>query len=492
VVGSPHYLSPEQIRGEELDGRSDLFSLGVVLYELLTRHKPFEGETITTLVYQILAREPLPVGGLRAGLPDRVGAIVARLLAKERDQRFASARELADELAACERELPRALLDGPAVVVPHEDEPTARLESTPTPTPAAVDATSPTRLTTAPAPRLPPPPPPPLPPPGAGPIAAAAAAPPAAHAAPPAPAARAVRRGFPWGIAVVLGVLLLLAAGGAGGLLLWLRAKGAGPFAARDEVASVETGEQEPPAGLVPGSQSAAPGTAGRTSPDPAAAPVAPIPGSWPGASPAGTSPADRPRPIPGAEPAPRETPTETRETEARPDAAQPAQPLRAEPRPTSGAQRGSDVATPDRGPRRPAETAPVPTRPRTAEPEPQAARPPEPAPSRVEPPPAPAERFDERLATGLALKFRVQPEDAFLSIKQEGDPRFTSVGRAVDYSADKKRAPAYDLPGPGIYYLRLYHEGNERIYRLEASQGGAPAVITANFGGTPPRRRRN
>ena len=54
VVGSPHYLSPEQIRGEELDGRSDIFSLGVVLYELLSRTRPFEGETITTLVYQIL------------------------------------------------------------------------------------------------------------------------------------------------------------------------------------------------------------------------------------------------------------------------------------------------------------------------------------------------------------------------------------------------------------------------------------------------------
>jgi serine/threonine-protein kinase len=509
VVGSPHYLSPEQIRGEELDGRSDLFSLGVVLYELLTRHKPFEGETITTLVYQILAREPLPVGGLRAGLPDRVGAVVARLLAKERDQRFGSARELADELAACERELPRALLDGPAVVVPHEDEPTARLESTPTPTPAAVDATSPTRLTTAPGSRLPPPPPPPLPPPGAGPGAAAVTAAPAARAAPPAPAARAGRRGFPWGVAVALGVLLLLVAGGAGGLLLWLRAKGVGPFAARDEVAAAGTGEQEAPAGLLPdGSQPAAQDPASRTAPDPAAASAAPIPGSWPGAA-----------------PAPRETvPRETmpRETVPRPDAAQgstggegsaasssasrepagstasdrPAPPsTRVEPRPTSGAPRGSDAVAPGTA-RRPAESresAPVPTRPRVAEPEPRQAAPPqETAPARVEPAQAPAERFDEQLATGLALKFRVQPEDTFLSIKQEGDARFTSVGRAVDYSADKKRAPAYDLPGPGVYYLRLYHEGNEKIYRLEATQGGAQGVITANFGGTPPRRRRN
>ncbi|MBP7814476.1 MAG: serine/threonine protein kinase, partial [Thermoanaerobaculia bacterium] len=72
VVGSPHYLSPEQIRGEELDGRSDLFSLGVVLYELLTHQRPFRGETLTTLVYQILHQEP-------AGLPERRADLTPRL-----------------------------------------------------------------------------------------------------------------------------------------------------------------------------------------------------------------------------------------------------------------------------------------------------------------------------------------------------------------------------------------------------------------------------
>ncbi|HET9765386.1 MAG TPA: serine/threonine-protein kinase, partial [Thermoanaerobaculia bacterium] len=162
VVGSPHYLSPEQIRGEELDGRSDLFSLGVVLYELLTRHRPFEGETITTLVYQILAREPNPIAGLRPGLPERVERTVVKMLAKDRDARFATAQEVADELAACERELPAAVLNAPAAAIPEELEETRQLPAPPTPPPTPkptppaawsmpmpgmpADATAPTRL----------------------------------------------------------------------------------------------------------------------------------------------------------------------------------------------------------------------------------------------------------------------------------------------------------------------------------------------------------
>ena len=72
VVGSPHYLSPEQVRGDELDGRTDVFSLGVVLYELIGRQRPFNGETLTTLVYQILHKEPEPIPDLRTGLNPRV------------------------------------------------------------------------------------------------------------------------------------------------------------------------------------------------------------------------------------------------------------------------------------------------------------------------------------------------------------------------------------------------------------------------------------
>jgi serine/threonine-protein kinase len=114
VIGSPHYLSPEQVRGEELDGRSDLFSLGVVLYELLGGRRPFEAETLTTLVYQILHQPPPPMA-LRPGLAPRLTEALSRLLAKDRGERFATADEAVEALAALERDLPPEVLAAPAV-----------------------------------------------------------------------------------------------------------------------------------------------------------------------------------------------------------------------------------------------------------------------------------------------------------------------------------------------------------------------------------------
>jgi serine/threonine protein kinase len=113
VMGSPQYLSPEQIRGDDLDGRSDIFSLGVVLYELLSGKRPFEGETITTLVYQILHKEPPPVSALRS-IPPRLEQLLRSLLAKDRDERAATAGQAAEELAAIERELDDETLSAPA------------------------------------------------------------------------------------------------------------------------------------------------------------------------------------------------------------------------------------------------------------------------------------------------------------------------------------------------------------------------------------------
>lgn len=105
MIGTPQYLSPEQIRGETLDGRSDLFSLGVVLYELLTGRLPFPGETLSTLVFQVLSDEPRPVLEIAPHVPQPLATVVSRLLAKERDERFASADELTEELARIERQL---------------------------------------------------------------------------------------------------------------------------------------------------------------------------------------------------------------------------------------------------------------------------------------------------------------------------------------------------------------------------------------------------
>ena len=112
VMGSPQYLSPEQIRGDELDGRSDVFSLGVVLYELLSGKRPFDGETITTLVYQILHKDA-SISELRS-VPLRLEQLLHHMMAKNRDDRLGTAGLVAEELAAIERELPEETLASPA------------------------------------------------------------------------------------------------------------------------------------------------------------------------------------------------------------------------------------------------------------------------------------------------------------------------------------------------------------------------------------------
>jgi len=103
MIGSPAYMSPEQVRGEKLDGRSDLFSLGVVLYELLTGARPFPGESITTLVYQILHTEPRDPREIRADLPAASREVMAVLLAKQPDKRPENARAFLRELKRIEK-----------------------------------------------------------------------------------------------------------------------------------------------------------------------------------------------------------------------------------------------------------------------------------------------------------------------------------------------------------------------------------------------------
>ncbi len=97
-VGSPAYMSPEQIRGEEIDFRSDMFSLGAVIYHMLTGYKPFSGGTAFELMEAILQAEPPPPSELRQGLPPEFDAIVRRALGKTRDSRYASWEEFAQAL----------------------------------------------------------------------------------------------------------------------------------------------------------------------------------------------------------------------------------------------------------------------------------------------------------------------------------------------------------------------------------------------------------
>ncbi len=114
VVGSPQHMSPEQIRGEDLDGRSDIFSLGVVFYELLSRTRPFGGDTISTLVFEILAKEPPPIESLRPGLPPTLVQLVRSMMVKDRNLRIADAGKVVESIQQLEREIPAAELDRPA------------------------------------------------------------------------------------------------------------------------------------------------------------------------------------------------------------------------------------------------------------------------------------------------------------------------------------------------------------------------------------------
>src|SRR5438270_7261691 len=98
LKGKVAYMPPEQLRGEQLDRRTDVFALGVVLYELLAGRRPWEGDSEVALIGQIMTQDPPPLGELRADVPAGLVAIVDRALAKERSARFQSCAELQSEL----------------------------------------------------------------------------------------------------------------------------------------------------------------------------------------------------------------------------------------------------------------------------------------------------------------------------------------------------------------------------------------------------------
>lgn len=104
IIGTPAYMSPEQAAGEKLDGRSDLFSLGVVLYRLCTGKMPFQGPNVMAILAALITTEPEPVAGLNPDVPPALATLIHRLLAKKKEDRPASAREIVDAIAAIERE----------------------------------------------------------------------------------------------------------------------------------------------------------------------------------------------------------------------------------------------------------------------------------------------------------------------------------------------------------------------------------------------------
>jgi eukaryotic-like serine/threonine-protein kinase len=98
VMGTPSYMSPEQVKGRAVDGRSDIFSLGVMLYEMITGEKPFPGQSITTVIYKIVNEEPVPPRQINPTIHPGISAAVMRALAKEPEDRYQSCRELLEDL----------------------------------------------------------------------------------------------------------------------------------------------------------------------------------------------------------------------------------------------------------------------------------------------------------------------------------------------------------------------------------------------------------
>ncbi|MEW8507075.1 MAG: protein kinase [Candidatus Thiodiazotropha sp.] len=105
VLGTPQYMSPEQVEGFPVDGRSDLFSLGVILYQLITGEKPFVSETLTSLLMKIVQEDPAPIKDNKGEIPQSLIKIVEKLLNKKPEQRIQTGKEAATELRSVVHEI---------------------------------------------------------------------------------------------------------------------------------------------------------------------------------------------------------------------------------------------------------------------------------------------------------------------------------------------------------------------------------------------------
>ena len=105
VLGTVRYMSPEQARGQKVDARSDIWSLGVVLYEMVGGIPPFSGETPSDCIASILTKEPPPLSGVLPDVPLKLEAILQKALRKDRDERYQTIREMLADLRNLKSEL---------------------------------------------------------------------------------------------------------------------------------------------------------------------------------------------------------------------------------------------------------------------------------------------------------------------------------------------------------------------------------------------------
>lgn len=129
IIGSPNYMSPEQARGFVVDERSDIFSLGVMIYEMVVGKRPFEGETLTDLVVSILTKDPRPVSEFVPDAPEKLDRILAKALAKDLRARYQTATEMLVDLRRVKQRI--EFEAGLEVSVPPESSTAPNKESAP-------------------------------------------------------------------------------------------------------------------------------------------------------------------------------------------------------------------------------------------------------------------------------------------------------------------------------------------------------------------------